>query len=136
MSLLFKAQTVFKELFLLLVFGLELVDLKGLAIVPGRPKVDPMGLLCLDVFEDEHTAFSDELEGDEAGGLVTSASHVGSSPDSSEEEWSVMYGDDFEQGPDLKRKKLREINYFLIVVLYNFFQLDIIPLVKFDFMDY
>ena len=96
MSLLFKAQTVFKELFLLLVFGLELVDLKGLAIVPGRPKVDPMGLLCLDVFEDEHTAFSDELEGDEAGGLVTSASHVGSSPDSSEEEWSVMYGDDFE----------------------------------------
>ena len=96
MSLLFKAQTVFKELFLLLVFGLELVDLKGLDIVPGSPKVDPMGLLCLDVFEDEHTAFSDELEGDEAGGLVTSASHVGSSPDSSEEEWSVMYGDDFE----------------------------------------
>ena len=54
----------------------------------GNPNVDPIGLLCFEVFEDEQTAFNEEHDGEDAGGLVTPPSQP---PDSSEDEWSVIY---------------------------------------------
>ena len=49
----------------------------------GNPNVDPIGLLCFEVFEDEQTAFNEEHDGEDAGGLVTPPSQP---PDSSEDE--------------------------------------------------
>ena len=48
------------------------------------PNVEPIGLFCFEVFEDEQTAFNEEHDGEDAtGGLVTPPSQP---PDSSEDE--------------------------------------------------